>query len=143
MKINKFFTLHTIVNLFWAFSAQSATCPSLDEIKTHCIKNNRFNSCIFSAKAQGKIWIDPDKYTGIDLPGKITHFFDAKFTSHSIINEGKVAGKLNRCVYTTDDDLEIFLNPNQTNATIQLDGNWKKTTEETYYCNESISSCRF
>ncbi|MEN9916428.1 MAG: hypothetical protein RLY40_360 [Pseudomonadota bacterium] len=133
----------TLLSLFCTLSAQAATCPSLDEIKTHCIKNKRFNVCSFSAESQGKTWFDSEKYTGIDLPGKITHFIDVEFKVNSVIKNGQLTGNLNSCVYATDDGLEIFLNPNQTNATIQLDGNWKKATEKTYYCNKSIPNCQF
>jgi hypothetical protein len=145
MKINKITQISKqfiIFSMFCSISAHAATCPNLNEIKTNCVKNKGFNVCSFSAESQGKIWLDPDKYTGIDVPGKISHFVDVEFRSKSKIKKGKLTGTLNSCVYATDDGLEIFLNPNQTNTTIQLGGNWRKTTGTTYYCNKSISDCQ-
>ncbi len=133
----------TLLSLFCSLSVQAATCPSLDEIKTNCIKNKRYNVCTFSANSQGIFWSDKDKYTGVDVPGKIINFVDVEFKSNTPIKKRKIAGRLNSCVYETKDGLEIVLDPKNTSVAIPLDGNWKKTKSKLYFCNASIPCCQF
>jgi|APFre7841882793_1041355.scaffolds.fasta_scaffold61166_1 hypothetical protein len=146
MQKNKFKSIImklSILSLFCPLSSLAATCPTLNEIQTNCTKEKNYNVCTFSANSQGTVWLDPDKYTGIDLPGKITHFIDVEFKLNSPIKKGKITGKLNSCVYATKDGLEIFLDPKQTKVAIQLDKNWKKDKHNTYYCNKDIQNCKF
>ncbi|WP_342146733.1 hypothetical protein [Rickettsiella endosymbiont of Aleochara curtula] len=146
MKINKLKTITTklsMLSLFCTLSVQATTCPTLNEIQITCTKEKNYNVCSFSANSQGTIWSDTDKYTGIDLPGKITHFVDVEVKTNTPIKKGTISGKLNSCVYTTKDGLEIFLDPKINKVTIQLDGNWKKDKHKIYYCNKNIENCKF
>lgn len=131
----------TLLSLFSSISAQAANCPSLDEIKTDCIKGKKYNVCTFSAHSQGTIWLDADKYKGVDLPGKITKFVEVEFKSTSL-NKKQRIGNLKSCIYATKDGLEVFLDPKQTKVAIQLDRIWRKSGYGTYCCND-IQSCQF